>query len=72
MDIDTWGVLNQALKQRRRFDPAERNDLKELSYFIKYNRWKNGCPFYIEWPHRDVVSMCQSKYTQYMLDKLTK
>lgn len=72
MNTDTWSVLSENANKRRRFDPSDKADLKEFSYFIKHNRWKNGCPFYVEWPYRDIISMCQSKYTKFMLEKLTK
>jgi hypothetical protein len=68
----TWNQLSENANKRRRFNPADTKDLKELSYFKKHGTWKSGCPFYIEWPFNDVVSMCYSKYTDFMLAKLTK
>jgi len=53
--------------RRRRFDSTKKADLAELAYFRKHNQWKNGCPFYLEWPYTDIVSMCLLKYTDRML-----
>ena len=53
--------------RRRRFDPKKKADLVELAYFRKNNKWKNGCPFFLEWPYTDIASMCLLKYTDRML-----
>lgn len=53
--------------KRRRFNPSNKNDLRALAFFRKNSKWENGCPFYLEWPHADIVSMCLSKYTDKML-----
>ena len=58
------------LSQRRRFNPAASEDIKELSYFLKNSKWKNGCPFYLEWPYNDIVSMCKTKFTEHSLAKV--
>ena len=66
---DLSPLVASFLKQRRFFDPKKKEDLKELSHFMKHRKWKNGCPFMLEWPHDNIVSMCQQKYTRYMLLK---
>ena len=66
---DLSPLVSSFLKQRRFFDPKKKDDLKELSYFMKYHKWKEGCPFYVEWPYENIVAMCQAKYTKYMLLK---
>jgi hypothetical protein len=72
MNLQTWSLLNDYANRRRRFDPNNREDLKELGYFRKHGSWKSSCPFYLEWPYKDIVSMCQAKYTDFMLMKLAK
>jgi hypothetical protein len=62
-------IIQRFVKQRRFFDPKKKEDLNELSYFLKHTKWKNGCPFFIEWPYENIVAMCQEKYTKYMLTK---
>jgi hypothetical protein len=70
--FDNWTILSDYSLGRRKFDPASVADLKELAYFKKNKTWKDTCPFYLEWPFQDVVTMCQTKYTDYMLKKLVK
>jgi hypothetical protein len=72
MSFQIWTRLNEFADKRRKFDPSKKEDLRQLGYFKKYRKWENGCPFYIEWPFHDAVSMCQAKYTDYMLERLAK
>jgi len=67
-----YNRLREFNGERRRFDPSDKEDLKELSYFIKHTTWKTTCPFLLEYPHKDIVSMCQVFYTEHMLRKLAK
>ena len=67
---DSPSSLHRFALRRRYFNPADRGDLKELKYFKLHNKWKNGCPFYLIWPHADIVSMCNSMFTEYMLKKI--
>lgn len=67
-----YNRLREFNGERRRFDPSDKEDLKELSYFIKHTAWKTRCPFLLEYPHKDIVSMCQVFYTEHMLRKLAK
>jgi len=71
-NFDNWTCLSEYSLGRRKFDPTTNADLKELAYFKKFNKWRNGCPFYLEWPYKDIVSMCQGRYTDHMLQKLLK
>jgi hypothetical protein len=72
MNFQTWSLLNDFANRRHRFDPTSKTDLMELVYFKKNGRWQQGCPFYLEWPYRDIVSMCESKYTEYMCSLIDK
>ena len=64
--------LTEHASKRHRFDPSSKNDLKELAYFQKHRSWKDGCPFLLEWPHKDIISMCRVRYTEHMLKNLVK
>lgn len=68
--FDTWTALSQFSMSRRKFNPESKVDLAELAFFKKHSKWKYGCPFYLEWPYQDIVSMCQARYTEHMLSKL--
>ena len=61
-------VLNVC--ERRRFDPSALKDLQELKFFLENNKWRNGCPFYIEDPWEEIPVMCMTRYSQYMLSKI--
>ena len=54
-------------RERRIFDPNNEKDISELSYFLKNNKWMNGCPFYLEEPYEDIPYMCKDKYVRNML-----
>ena len=65
--MQEYNQLTEYIGYRHRFDPANKKDLIELAYFQKHGRWKTTCPFLLEWPHKDVISMCQNYYTEYMM-----
>ena len=56
--------------QRRNFNINDQNDVAEFAYFRKNNKWKNGCPFQLEYPYLDVVSMITSKLLDKFLEKV--
>jgi len=58
------------VSRRRFFDPSNKEDLKELKFFIARTKWKNGCPFFLEEPFIDIPAMCENKFTRYMLAKV--
>jgi hypothetical protein len=42
----------------------------ELKFFLENRRWKNGCPFEIEYPWEDIPAMCKEKYALYKLQEV--
>jgi hypothetical protein len=67
MNLQTF---RRAFSPRREFDPSNKQDLLELKFFKKHGRWQNGCPFHLEDPFIEVPAMCESKFTNYMLEKM--
>lgn len=55
---------------RRKFDPSKKEDLRELKFFIENDKWRNNCPFLIEYPWEEIPAMCMEKYAAYMLAKI--
>lgn len=53
--------------ERRNFNPESYEDLMELGFFVKNKKWKNGCPFHLEFPYSDVPAMCMARYTEHSL-----
>jgi hypothetical protein len=67
---DSITTLHRYAQRRHYFDPSNRQDLDELLFFKKHHKWRSGCPFYLEWPFGDVLTMCDSKYSEHMLARL--
>lgn len=44
------------------FDPTDPTDLAEYAYFLQNNKWKDGCPFILEWPFSNIISMVEDKF----------
>jgi len=58
---------------RRLFDPTEKNDLIEYKYFLDNSKWRNNCPFELEWPYLTIPEMIRDKlintYIKSMIEK---
>ncbi len=70
--MQDYNRLSEHMFKRRRFNPGDKKDLKELAYFQKNKTWKSSCPFLLEWPFKDIVTMCNTRYTEHMLKTLAK
>ena len=70
--MDEYNSLDRYKFKRVRFDPKNKDHLKQLGYFNKHRKWKISCPFLLEWPYKDVITMCKSKYTEHMLKSYEK
>lgn len=57
---------------KRSFNPNNANDLWEYSSFMNTDSWKDGCPFYLEWPFLSVPDMIKSKIVETHLETLIK
>ena len=67
MNLQTF---RRSFNPRREFNPASKKDLLEFKIFKKTGKWKNGCPFYLEDPFIEIPAMCESKFPNYMLEKM--
>ena len=65
----SYSKLNN-FHERRLFDPNKKSDLLELKFYLENSKWRNGCPFYVEYPWEDIPAMCKDKYALHMLSKL--
>ena len=63
-------TFRKAFSPRRDFNPSSTKDLQELKFFKENNKWKAGCPFYLDDPYLEIPSMCDNKFTNYMLSKM--
>ena len=59
--------LNQkVLESRHTFDTNSKSDLEEYKYFLTNNKWRNSCPFFLEWPYLTVPDMVKDKIIKNM------
>ena len=56
----------------REFDPNNAEDLNEYKYFLQHQRWKNTCPFLLEWPFLDMIQMIEGKIVRQHINKIIK
>jgi len=56
--------------QKREFNPTSKVDLQEYRYFITHTKWKDGCPFILEWPFLNVLDMIKHKIIYCHLAKI--
>jgi hypothetical protein len=64
--------LSQQVWHKRIFDPANAEDLRVYQDFLLNNRWKNGCPFIVEWPFLTVVDLIRHKIVKHHISGLIK
>ena len=51
------------------FNPEDKAHRALLLNFINTSSWRPYCPFILEEPFTDIVSMCKHKTLQYYMDK---
>lgn len=57
-------------KPRVMFDPNNHEHRLDYASFMKYNGWRNGCPFLLEDPYEDIPTMINAKITENALKSL--
>lgn len=62
--------VSSAQWTKREFNPGSKEDLSAYSSFLKNSQWKDGCPFIVEWPFTDVVSMIKHKIVERHIGRL--
>lgn len=53
--------LSDAVRLRRPFDPNKKEDIEEYRFFLAHSRWKNGCPFRLDWPYLTIPDMIKDR-----------
>ena len=54
------------------FDATNQQDLKDYAYFLKNSRWKENCPFVLEWPYLTITDMIKDKLIEQYIDSMLK
>lgn len=52
------------------FNPSNHEHRLDYASFLKYNGWKDGCPFLLEDPYEDIPTMINAKITEEALKPL--
>ena len=64
--------ISQVNWPKRPFDPCNRVDLEEFQYFRENRKWRDNCPFELEYPFLSIPDMITQKlidtYFDLMLD----
>ena len=55
------------LLHREVFDAKNPKHIDEVRYFMNHSKWKNVCPFFLEWPYTTIPDMIKDKFTRYTL-----
>lgn len=54
--------LNQTILLKREvFDSSNPKHIEEVKFFMHNNRWKDICPFFLEWPYLTIPDMIKDK-----------
>jgi len=62
-------MKNAYLFHRITFDPSKKDHRLLFSKFLDSASWRPNCPFILEEPYGDIVSMCLNKTARYYLEK---
>jgi len=57
---------------KREFDPGSKEDLAEYAYFLQKGTWREGCPFIVEWPFLNVISMIEHRFVSHHIGSRIK
>lgn len=62
--------LSHHIWQKRYFDPRSKSDLEDYKFFRDNKRWRNNCPFILEWPYLTITEMMSDKIIDMYLDAI--
>lgn len=64
--------LNEHLNNKRHFDVNSDKDVSEYKFYLDNNKWKNSCPFYVEWPFLNAEKMIESRIVNKFIESKSK
>lgn len=65
-----YRVKAYSSKPRVLFNPASHEHRLDYAAYLKYNGWKDGCPFLLEDPYDNIPAMINAKITESALRPL--
>jgi len=54
-------IIETMIQQKRFFNANDKKDLNEAKCFFETHKWKNVCPFILEFPYLTVPDMIKDK-----------
>lgn len=64
--------LNENFNTKRHFDVDSVNDIEEYKFYLKNNKWKNACPFIVEWPFLNAEKMIETRIVNKFMEEKQK
>lgn len=63
-------LIERHKHNRKIFNPSDKKDIDEYKHFVMFNKWKNGCPFFLDWPYLSIPDMIKDRITKHALKLL--
>lgn len=54
-------LIEQQKRNKKTFNIDNQDDIEEFKFFLLNKRWRNVCPFHVEWPYINVVDMIKDE-----------
>jgi hypothetical protein len=64
--------LSHVIWEKRYFDANSKNDIAMYKYFLENGRWKERCPFILEWPHLTITDMIRTQLIDVHINRMLK
>jgi len=64
--------LSHKIWQKRFFDPSKKEDVLEYKYLLENSKWRDNCPFILEWPYLTVTDMIRTQLIDYYIESMAK
>ena len=62
-------MKHTALFRREVYQPENKAHREKFYSFLRNNKWNPTCPFYVEEPYIDAVTMCLRKTVDFYMSK---
>ena len=62
--------LSDCVNTKRKFNPADVQDLKEYRHYRANDSWRVPCPFLCEWPYSTVIDTIDNKIIDHQMKSI--
>lgn len=63
-------LISEINYQKRKFDIDSVEDIQEYKYFLDNKKWRNLCPFRVEWPYLTVTKMIEDQIVKRYVERI--